>query len=178
MMPRRRERAHARRLPGLLLAALGVLAASPAAQAGSAAVTFPTPDRYADGNLAWSPTDQRLTFEGLSRIFGRLAERRLPDGYRLDVEVVALDLAGKIDPLRSRTGQLRVMRADTWPSATLRFTLRRGGKVVARGEDAIAYVDYLSDPLAVRSGEPLRFEKAMLDRWMRTRFASLRPAES
>lgn len=144
----------------------------PAAAQAATTVRFVAPQTYTDGNLAWSSVDQRLTFEGLERIIARLARKRLPAGDDLEVDVLGLDLAGKIDPLMSRTGTLRVMRADTWPSMTLRYTLRRQGRVIAKGEDTLRAMNYLMDPVAVRSSEPLRFEKAMLDTWFRTRFAS------
>jgi len=146
--------------------------ALPAAARAATTVTFVAPQNYTDGNLAWSNVDQRLTFEGLERIFTRLAAQRLPAGDDLHVEVLNLDLAGKIDPLRSRTGTLRVMREDTWPSMTLRYTLRRKGRLIAKGEETIRVMNYLMDPVAIRSVEPLRFEKAMIDKWLRTRFAA------
>lgn len=168
--------ARAPRLPraaAALAAALAMAALAPAAALAGASVTFVSPENYRDGNLSWGPVEQRLTLEGLERIIRRLADRRLPAGYEIDIAVLDVDLAGKINPLRSRTGELRIMRQDTWPSMTLRYTLRRGGRVVARGEETLRAMNYLMDPVAVRSTEPLRFEKAMLDNWFRTRFAGL-----
>ncbi|GAB4069625.1 DUF3016 domain-containing protein [Ancylobacter sonchi] len=146
---------------------------SPAAAAApaTARVNFIAPQGYVDGNLEWSPVDQRLTFEGLSRIFDREARRALPPGTAMEVDILALDLAGKIDPLASRTGELRVMRADTWPSLTLRYRLVRDGRVVGRGEETLRSMNYLMNPRAARSGEPLRYERAMIADWFRARFA-------
>ncbi|MGA0563271.1 DUF3016 domain-containing protein [Ancylobacter sp. VNQ12] len=154
----------------LVLAAAALLL--PVAAQAATTVRFVAPQNYTDGNLAWSDVDQRLTLEGLERIIARLADKRLPAGDDLSVEVLNLDLAGKIDPLTSRAGTLRVMRGDTWPSMTLRYTLRRQGRVIAKGEETLRAMNYLMDPVAVRSSEPLRFEKAMLDKWFRTRFAT------
>lgn len=161
---------------GLAAGALALAAALalPGAARAATTVTFLNPETYQDGNLSWGPVDQRLTFQGLERIIQRLARERLPPGYEIDIVVLDLDLAGKINPLRSRTGELRVMRQDTWPSIKLSYTLRRGGKVMTRGQDTLRSMNYLLDPVAVRSSEPLAFEKAMLDRWFRTRFASLK----
>ncbi|WGD29886.1 DUF3016 domain-containing protein [Ancylobacter sp. WKF20] len=159
----------------ILAAALGTALAGfiPAsAQAGTARITFVAPQNYTDGNLGWAPVDQRLTLEGLTRIIERLAATRLPPGDTLEVSVLNLDLAGMINPLASRTGTLRVMREDTWPSIKLAYTLRRDGRVLARGEETIRSLNYLMDPVAVRSVDPLRFEKALLTRWFTT---TLRP---
>lgn len=166
------------RLAGAALALGAVLLLAPAARAETG-VTFVAPQNYRDGNLGWGPVDQRLTLEGLERIIRTAAAKRLPAGYEIDVAVLDVDLAGKIDPVRTRTGELRVMRQDTWPSMTLRYTLRRSGKVIARGEETLRAMNYLMDPVAIRSSEPLRFEKTMLNDWFRARFAGLgaaRPA--
>lgn len=152
---------------------LGAALLLPTAAQAASSVTFVAPQNYRDGNLSWGPVEQRLTLEGLERIIKRLAGQRLPAGYEIDVAVLDLDLAGRINPLRARSGELRLMRQDTWPSMTLRYTLRRDGRVVARGEEMLRAMNYLMDPVAVRSREALRFEKAMLDHWFRTRFARL-----
>lgn len=157
-------------LPALLT--IAALAGMPGAASAAVTVRFTDPAAYADGNLGWSPVDQRLTLDGLRRILKQLAAKRLAPGYDLEVEVLDLDLAGRIDPLRSTSGELRIMRADTWPSMRLGYTLRRGGHVVLRREETIRAQNYLLDPVAVRGSEPLRFEKAMLDNWFRTRLAA------
>lgn len=154
-------------LAALLLPAFGLTAAQAATR-----VSFIAPQTYTDGNLTWGPVDQRLTLEGLERILLRLADRYVPAGTDLDIEVLDIDLAGKIDPLRSRTNTLRVMRQDTWPQMRLRTTLRRNGRIVAQGEERVLKVNYLMDPIAIRSDDRLRFEKAMLADWFAKRFAA------
>lgn len=162
-------------LSTLLLATVLLGAASPADAA--VRVAFADPAGFTDGNLGWSPVDRRLTQDGVRRIFTQLAAKRLAAGYDLDVEVLDIDLAGRINPIRSPSAELRVMRPDTWPAMRLRYTLRRDGRVVLAREERILDQNYLMDPLATRSSEPLRFEKAMLDDWFRTRFAAYaRPA--
>lgn len=163
------RRTHGLAASFLLIATLAGLAT---AEAGTARVTFVAPQGYTDGNLGWSTVDQRLTLEGITRIIERLAATRLPAGDTLEVSLLDLDLAGTINPMASRTGTLRVMREDTWPSMKLAYTLRRNGRVLARGEETIRSLNYLTDPVAVRSVDPLRFEKALLTKWLTT---TLRP---
>lgn len=162
-------------LHGIALPAALCMAFAATAEAATR-VRFIAPQNYTDGNLSWGPVDQRLTLEGLDRIITRLENQYIPKGYDLDVEILDIDLAGKIDPLISRTGQLRVMRGDTWPTIKLRYVLRKGSRVVARGEDTLRSMNYLMDPIATRSNESLRFEKAMLANWLHQRFASIDPA--
>ncbi|MCS0502977.1 DUF3016 domain-containing protein [Ancylobacter mangrovi] len=161
--------------PAALVLALAAAGLLPALARAETRVSFLAPQTYTDGNLGWGPVDQRLTLEGLERIIGKLAEKRLASGDDLDVAVLDIDLAGQINPVRAPSGTLRVMRADTWPSMRLRYTLRRGGRTLARGEETIRSIDYLSDPSTVRSLDPLRFEKAMLADWFRARFGGATP---
>ena len=149
-------------LAATLLAASGASAAT--------TVSFAAPETYTDGNLGWSAVDQRLTLEGLKRVFHGLASQYLPRDAVLEVTVLNLDLAGRINPVRSGAGELRIMRGDTWPSMKLRYVLRRNGRIIARGEDSLRAMNYLTRPSA-RSSEPLRFEKTMLADWFRTRLA-------
>lgn len=144
----------------------------PAAAQAATTVRFMAPEKYTDGNLTWGPTDQRLTLEGLERIIDRLAARYVPAGYDLDIAVLDIDLAGKIDPIRSRNGELRVMREFNWPQMRLYVTIRRNGRVISQGEERLIKVNYLMDPIAVRSDDRLRFEKAMLTDWFRKRFGT------
>lgn len=153
-------------LAALLIPALTLTGTAQAATR----VSFIAPQNYTDGNLTWGPVDQRLTLEGLERIMKRLAARYVPVGDDLDIEVLDLDLAGKIDPLRSTSNTQRIMRPDTWPQMRLRTTLRRKGRVVAQSEETILKVNYLMDPRAVRSDDRLRFEKALLADWFAKHF--------
>ncbi|MDR6954603.1 hypothetical protein J2X65_003977 [Ancylobacter sp. 3268] len=155
-----------------LVAAGPAIAGPPLSPPAAARVNFIAPQSYVDGNLEWSSVDQRLTFEGLTRIFSSEARRALPPGTTIEIDILALDLAGKINPLVSRTGELRVMREDTWPSLTLRYRLVRDGRTTARGEQTLRAMNYLVNPRAARSGEPLRYERAMIAEWFRTRFGS------
>lgn len=155
-----------------LFGAAVIAALIPAAAQAATTVRFIAPEKYTDGNLTWGPVDQRLTLEGLERIIDRLAARYVPAGYDLDIAVLDVDLAGKIDPIRSRTGTLRVMREFNWPQMRLYVTIRKNGRVISQGEEKLIKVNYLMDPIAIRSDDRLRFEKAMLADWFRKRFGT------
>ena len=52
----------------------------------------------------------------------------------------------------------------------LRWT--RGDKVVASAEEQLSDINYLTPRNRYSSGDPLRYEKAMLDRWFEARIGS------
>lgn len=105
----------------------------------------------------------RQAFEAALR---PLAERRLKAGDQLDVEVLDVDLAGELEPLRSRGGgDLRVMREITWPPITLRYTLRHGGAVLRSGEQRLSDLDYLGGRSSTSSPARYEYEARLLRRW-------------
>lgn len=149
-----------------LAVALASLAAAPAHAAGTVALQFVEPDRFAD--IGFGATDRQHNLDVLRRHFVALAGR-LPDGARLTIDVLEVDLAGTVKPLRDRA-DVRVLdsRAD-WPRMTLRWTLQADGQPVRRGEDRLADPGYLDQSPGPRAGEPLAHDRRMIDTWFRDR---------
>lgn len=101
------------------------------------------------------------------------AERRLPPGERLDMDITDIQRAGNYEPwLGIPMNSVRVLR-EIYPPR-MRFTFRRmdgNGQVIAEGERT------LTDPMFLGNGntddnDPLRFEKRMIDRWLAREFPS------
>jgi hypothetical protein len=99
------------------------------------------------------------------------AERILPTDDRLAVTFTNVQLAGTYEPWRGpRWDDVRVIKNQYPPRIDLRFTLTgANGAVVKEGERK------LRDPAFMQRGilnetDPLRFEKRMLDDWLRTEF--------
>lgn len=144
------------------LASLGVHAA------GKVEVTFKEPDKFADLQSTWLP-DQTL-LDGLSQHLQQLGTRYLPDGQVLQVEIVDIDLAGSIEFTR-RMSRIRVMRDITSPRITLRYRLQTTDPATAMTEATLRDAAYLSHVNRYESGDPLRYEKHMLEDWFRHTFA-------
>lgn len=88
----------------------------------------------------------------------------------LEIEVLELDLAGRFEPWRARSYDVRSLTDITWPRMTLRYTLTQGGRVTARGEERISDMAYLMTAGMRFDSDSLRYEKKMLDDWFRLRF--------
>jgi len=149
---------------------LGVAVSSGAACADTK-VTFAHPDRYTDAKLygdygtrAWQPA-----VDAIGAYLKRLGDRYVERRQVLTVEILDIDLAGLIDPFRSYS--VRFMSPVTWPRIKVRYTLAQNGRTLMRSDETISDIEYLSNAVGRSSGDPLRYEKAMLDDWFRARFA-------
>lgn len=150
--------------------AVALLLATGAASAG-ATVTFANPDNFADmPHEPWVRDQVKLE---LVEHFGKLAAK-LPAGQDLTVEVIDVDLAGRIWPMHRLTHRdLRVLEGGAdWPHIKLRYNITQGGNVVKSGEDMIKSMDYMMRINKYSTGDTLRYEKQMLDTWFTTLVAA------
>jgi hypothetical protein len=151
----------------LLSAAALVALARPAHAAGTAEVRFVEPERFSDAGR--SPFDREQALASLTAHVNRLAQR-LPEGQRLRIEVLDLDLAG--EQILRHGGDVRVMRGGAdWPQIRLRWTLEQGGAVRKSGEARLSDLGYLSGHTPPSSSEGnFPHEKRLLTQWFRAQF--------
>lgn len=151
-------------LRSMALAGLCLLSAG-SASAG-VTVTFSHPENYVD--MPFSPTDREQVLKDLTEHFGKLAAS-LPPGQDLKIEILDLDLAGRLRPNFRGSGQdIRIMRGGAdWPHLHLRYTLESGGQVLASGEEHLSNMNYLDRINRYASGDTLRYEKQMIDDWFK-----------
>lgn len=97
------------------------------------------------------------------------AEKRLP-GRDVRFEVSDVDLAGEVEPFLLRGQWLRVMRTVTSPSIELSWEVREAGRVVQQGKARLRDMNYQDGFNIYFSGDSLRYEKRMIDRWMQREF--------
>ncbi|HSV60356.1 MAG TPA: DUF3016 domain-containing protein [Variovorax sp.] len=102
----------------------------------------------------------------IERHFQRLAERGLPAGDTLAIEVLDIDLAGWFEPFTFRSApNVRIVRDVTWPRIKLRYALTRGDQLLAGGAEQLIDQNYLMVSNRYFVGDRLRYGKAMLDTW-------------
>ncbi len=97
------------------------------------------------------------------------ASKRLPPGQTLDVEITDIKRAGEFEPQNGPRGNdVRIMRNIYPPRMTLTFTLRDAtGGVVRQGEEKLIDMNYLGNTGLLSNNDPLRYEKRMIDDWLR-----------
>lgn len=129
-------------------------------------VTFTQPEGYTD--MPFASWDRERVMKELQNHFDKLGAK-LPQGQDLKVEVLDIDLAGRIEPQSRFGNDIRVLkgRAD-WPTISLRYSVESQGKVLGSGEARIDDKSYLDHFNRYSANEPLRYEKRMLDEWFKT----------
>lgn len=156
----------------LLIALLGLLTAG-AVTAGTVDIRFDHPESYSDSGD--NVHDAAQVREQLAAHLRKLGEAWLPPGQQLKIEILDIDLAGQVRPLRRLARDVRVLRGRAdWPRISLRYTLLAGPEVLARGEEVVADMSYLERTSSIDRNESLGYEKRMLERWFRERFAPAR----
>ncbi|HEY6894615.1 MAG TPA: DUF3016 domain-containing protein [Rhodanobacteraceae bacterium] len=103
------------------------------------------------------------------------AERVLPEDQHLKVTFTNVQLAGTYEPWRGpRWDDVRVIKNIYPPRIDLKFTLTdASGAVVKEGERQLRDPAFMQRG-ALNSTDPLRFEKRMLDDWLRSDFGEAR----
>lgn len=156
-----RSPGQATRLAGAaFLALLG--AAAPAPAAGLIDLRYVNPESFSD--IGRSSADREQVLQALTAHFQLLAQR-LPDGQRLRLDVLDIDLAGEIVAGSARDIRVVSGSAD-WPRIDLRYTLQQDGATLKSGQAQLADMGYLQrlsgHGVAAAS---LTYEKRLLDAW-------------
>lgn len=152
-----------------LALSLGAFAAH---AAGTVAVSFVQPEKFADARDARRDATDNLRV--LREHIESAANRHLAEGQKLSVEVLDVDLAGEVRPSRRLQQDVRVLKGGAdWPRITLRYTLESAGQPVRRAEHTVSDMAYLQRNVGLRSGDALSHEKRMLDEWFRSQFAAV-----
>lgn len=143
--------------------AVGLLAMTAAAQA-EVKVSFVNPDNFSDikDNDGFRRTE---ILKDLEAFLVAETAKQLP-GRDVRFEVTDVDLAGEVEPVGRRAQWLRVMRSHTSPAMSFHYEVRDGSQVLRQGEVRLRDMAYLSTFNGHADGDPLRFEKRMIERWM------------
>jgi hypothetical protein len=144
------------------LALAGLFLVSAGGALADVTVTFSRPENYAD--LPFVPWERENVLKDLTAHFTELG-KSLPPGEDLRVEVLDVDLAGRID--HGRGGRdIRILRGGAdWPHMHIRYALEAGGKVIRSGEAHVSDMTYLNRQNRYADGDTLRYEKQMIDEW-------------
>jgi hypothetical protein len=134
-------------------------------------VVFSHPENFRD--MPYSATDREQVLKDLSAHFGKLGARLAP-GEELRVEVLDVDLAGRLYPNASGR-ELRILSANSdWPTMLVRYSLTANGNVIESGEDRLSDMMFLGRTNRYYQGDALRFEKVMINDWFRQKFSARR----
>ena len=151
--------------------ALALVAGLSGPAAAQVSVRYVAPERFTDAeNRIGTGLTLRVTLAEMTRILQELGRRYLPPGETLDVTVLDIDLAGIEQPAFGTAQALRVVRDASPPRIRFAYTLRRGGRTLAQGEESLTDINFLLNPGARFSTGPLTYEQELLRDWFRRRF--------
>lgn len=110
--------------------------------------------------------------QDLARYMRRQAGKQLPDGDSLELTIVDIQRAGRYEPWRGpRLQDARIVRDIYPPRMTVHFRqLDANGAVVAEGERKITDPAFLLHSSPIDQTDTLRYEKRMVDSWLRREF--------
>jgi Protein of unknown function (DUF3016) len=126
-------------------------------------VNYVEPGKYAD--MPFEPWERDDVLKGLTEHFQKLG-KQLPPNQDLSVEVLDIDLAGRVHPGMRSGRDIRILRGGAdWPHMRLHYALQAGGSTIASGDAELSDMMYLERLNRYSDGESLRFEKRMIDDW-------------
>ena len=105
----------------------------------------------------------------LAEYLRKRAATQLPNGERLELTIVDVDRAGDFEPwLGMRHQDTRIVRDIYPPRMTLQVKhFDASGTLVSEGERKLSDPAFLLGTNPINSSDPLRFEKRMIDSWLR-----------
>jgi len=136
-------------------------------------VTFVDPEKFTDFTSEYLGRDSGR--EHLSEEFRKhiewLGNQLLPEGQRLEVRFVDIDLAGDFEPWRGpQYDDIRIVKDLYPPRVDLEFRLLAAdGSVVREGRRELRDLGFMMST-AMPQSDPLRHDKALLSDWMRREF--------
>lgn len=159
-----------------LLAASGLASPLPlhAADAPpqSVTVTYDHPENFTETReeKALAPTRASNDYlKTLRTYIEKQGAKMLPPGQRLELVITDIDRAGSFEPWHG--GQLREVRIikDIYPPRIdLSFKLLDAdGKVIREGTRKLRDLGFLTSNTAATGDDSLRYEKRLIDRWLR-----------
>ncbi len=147
-------------------AALALLASAAWADVS---VSYVKPDDYTD--VPRNAVDRERVLKDFSDYFATL-NPKLPAGQTLKIEVLDIDLAGRMWPRRHGGEDIRVLNGGAdWPRMHLRYTLEQDGQTLRSGDEQLSNMNYLQGVSRYSDSDTLRYEKPMLDDWFKRTIA-------
>lgn len=159
--------------------ATGMLAAdAPRAlpESGPVSVHWNDPSTFTELRLSsnrWAASEGNWLNE-LAQYMRKRAQQLLPPGERLDLTIVDIDRAGQFEPWHGVDMQnIRIIRDRYPPRMTVQVRrMSANGAVIAEGERKLTDPAFLLNVSPINDTDPLRYEKRMVDTWLRRELAA------
>lgn len=169
----------------LIVAALGLVAGGqlhafdPVKGLPKTEVVFFEPEKFTDVRDSASGDSEKArnaTLDDLRTHVIKQANRYLLPGQQLKITVIDVDLAGDIEPWRGGSmSDVRIVKDLYPPAIKLAFQLTDAeGNVLKQGDRNLRDTSFMMSLSMMDRSDSLRYEKNMLDDWLRVEFRSLK----
>ncbi len=159
-----------------LIAAGALFATDTKPASGRVTVVFSHPEKYADLKDGYSDSDNDRGRErylpSIQQHLESEARRRLPAGQQLTVTFSDIDLAGDFEPWRGlHFDDIRILKSLYVPRLAFTFKVTdAAGLLIKEGERKLVELGYEMSMTSGFRDDPLRYEKEMLNDWLREEF--------
>ena len=140
-------------------------------EAGPVSVAWADPASFSELRFSRNryETARGTWLTDLARYLRKGAEAKLPAGERLELTIVDVDRAGDYEPWRGMQLQdTRIVRDIYPPRMTVQYKrYDASGLVVAEGKRKLSDPAFLLGASPINGSDPLRYEKRMIDSWLR-----------
>lgn len=168
---------------GLALFCAGSLRAAEAPKAAKPApkaeVVFDHPEKFTDVKDDYFPTDKGrdAILEQIRSCIAFQAGYLIPDGYLLRMTFTDIDLAGDFEPWHGpQWTSVRIVKSIYPPAFKFSWAVTDpSGKVVREGKEDMRVLEF-EMTMTLDLQDPLRYEKAILEGWMRDNLRGLKKA--
>jgi hypothetical protein len=144
------------------------------ALAANVQVNFQNPDRYTDVDRFSDESTRAM--KAIRETLASLGNRYLPSDANLRVDVMDIDLAGRLIPSARAGKDIRLLGGYANPaSIRLHYLLEENGRVVAEKDETIHGLAYQRTISTRNSNEAFTNEKNMLEQWFREALAGQAP---
>jgi len=158
------------RLCCAVLLALACVGAKAADTPESVTVRYDDPQHFTEAKRSSmvNRAEAEAYLEPLKAYITQRAARVLAPGQRLTIEVTDVDRAGEYEPWRSGSlHDVRIVKSIYPPRIDLSFTLYgTDGTVLREGSRKLRDAAFFNRG-SINSQDTLRYEKALIDRWLR-----------
>ncbi len=132
-------------------------------------VTFKNPTEFTD--IGFYNQESSTAMNVLEQHFKTLSEQYLAPNQNLKVEVLDVDLAGRIEYASRHFFDKRVLRGSVdWPRIKFHYVVEADGKVVTDSEANIADMTYLNRISTRYSNVTYPHEMQLLEDWFKATF--------
>ena len=151
-------------------ASSGIMFASDASEGDrNVHVKFADPENFSDIRDGFTSTKkgQEANLEGIEQYVQQQAKKYLPADQKLEITFTNIDLAGEFEPWGAAMHDIRIVKDIYPPRIDLQFrVMEKSGNVIKEGERKLRDLSFMMN-LRLNNNDPLRYEKTLIDDWMR-----------